>query len=64
MYLETPTSSTEVYIVLATLEFTSDRKRMSVLLRNKQTNELRLYIKGADDKILPLLKEGPVLIRD
>ena len=45
----------EKYTVLHILEFTSDRKRMSVLLRSHTTNQLVLLMKGADDKVLAAL---------
>ena len=45
----------ETYDWLAELEFSSDRKRMSVVLRSHETNELWLYCKGADTVIMPLL---------
>jgi magnesium-transporting ATPase (P-type) len=47
--------TTERYTVLHILEFTSDRKRMSVLLRSHRTNQLVLLMKGADDKVLAAL---------
>jgi magnesium-transporting ATPase (P-type) len=47
--------TTEKYTVLHILEFTSDRKRMSVLLRSHTTNQLVLLMKGADDKVLAAL---------
>eukprot|EP00003_Mantamonas_plastica_P003630 TRINITY_DN1285_c0_g1_i1.p1 TRINITY_DN1285_c0_g1~~TRINITY_DN1285_c0_g1_i1.p1 ORF type:complete len:812 (+),score=295.79 TRINITY_DN1285_c0_g1_i1:1042-3477(+) len=47
----------EQYELLETLEFSSDRKRMSVLVRNEDTDEIFIYIKGADDKILKRLAE-------
>jgi len=37
------------------LEFTSDRKRMSVVLRNLETSEIQLWTKGADSVIEKLL---------
>lgn len=39
------------YEVLRKMEFTSDRKRMSVLLRDPLDNKLKLYVKGADSII-------------
>ncbi|KAG6422236.1 hypothetical protein SASPL_118801 [Salvia splendens] len=42
------------YEVLDTLEFTSDRKRMSVVVRDCQSGEIFLLSKGADETILPL----------
>ncbi|KAM4657419.1 phospholipid-transporting ATPase IK-like [Amazona ochrocephala] len=48
-----------VYKVLAMLDFNSDRKRMSVLVRDPQ-GKIRLYTKGADTVILERLqKRGP-----
>lgn len=42
----------ESYTQLHELEFDSVRKRMSVLVRNNATQQLRLYVKGADDVVL------------
>lgn len=47
----------ETWDVLETFEFTSDRKRMSVLVRDPNTGQLCLYTKGADDVILARLSE-------
>ncbi|NXE28819.1 AT8B3 ATPase, partial [Ardeotis kori] len=47
------------YKVLAMLDFNSDRKRMSVLVRDPQ-GTIRLYTKGADTVILERLqRQGP-----
>ncbi|NWS63999.1 AT8B3 ATPase, partial [Chunga burmeisteri] len=47
------------YKVLAMLDFNSDRKRMSVLVRDPQ-GTIRLYTKGADTVILKRLqRQGP-----
>ncbi|XP_042052630.1 phospholipid-transporting ATPase 2-like isoform X2 [Salvia splendens] len=46
------------YEVLDTLEFTSDRKRMSVVVRECQSGELFILSKGADETILPLTYSG------
>ncbi|KJE94477.1 hypothetical protein, variant [Capsaspora owczarzaki ATCC 30864] len=43
------------YDVLNVLEFNSDRKRMSVIIRTRDTNEIKLLLKGADDVVIPLL---------
>lgn len=45
------------YRLLATLDFTSDRKRMSVLVENEK-KEIKLYTKGADNLVGRLLKPG------
>ncbi|NXD01031.1 AT8B3 ATPase, partial [Certhia familiaris] len=51
--------STRTYEVLAMLDFNSDRKRMSVLVRDPQ-GTIRLYTKGADTVILERLRRrGP-----
>jgi len=47
----------EQYTQLVAFEFTSDRKRMSVLVRNSN-GKLRLYIKGADDMIMARVAAG------
>ena len=39
------------YELLNTLEFDSTRKRMSVIVRDLQTQEIRLICKGADSII-------------
>ncbi|NXE98286.1 AT8B3 ATPase, partial [Menura novaehollandiae] len=50
---------TRTYQVLAMLDFNSDRKRMSVLVRDPQ-GSIRLYTKGADTVILERLRgRGP-----
>ncbi|KAH0795183.1 phospholipid-translocating P-type ATPase, flippase family protein [Histomonas meleagridis] len=43
--------------VMAVLEFTSERKRSSVIIRHPETNEIILYCKGADDLIFQKLKK-------
>lgn len=50
----------ETYTQLAAFEFTSDRKRMSVLLR-MPNGSTRLYVKGADDMIMARLSHDPAL---
>lgn len=49
----------KTFEVLAVNPFNSDRKRMSVLLLNKETNEYILYCKGADNIMIPLCKNSP-----
>ncbi|KAJ6690867.1 PHOSPHOLIPID-TRANSPORTING ATPASE [Salix koriyanagi] len=46
------------YEVLETLEFTSDRKRMSVVVRDCQNGNILLLSKGADEAILPCASAG------
>ncbi len=46
------------YEVLDVLEFTSARRRMSVVVRDTASGEVRLLCKGADTVMLKLLKGG------
>jgi magnesium-transporting ATPase (P-type) len=39
------------YDILQTLEFTSERKKMSIILRDVERGTIRIYTKGADDKL-------------
>ncbi|XP_015256503.1 PREDICTED: probable phospholipid-transporting ATPase VB [Cyprinodon variegatus] len=50
-----PSGEELVFEVLETLTFDSNRKRMSVLVRNPITKEYVLYTKGADYAIMELL---------
>ncbi len=45
----------EEYEQLALLDFTSKRKRMTVLIRTPD-NRVKIYCKGADSMIQPLLR--------
>lgn len=42
------------YELIHTLEFDSERKRMSVLVRDRQRGELVLFCKGADSAMFPV----------
>ncbi|KAI9086650.1 hypothetical protein K1719_031244 [Acacia pycnantha] len=46
------------YEILDTLEFTSDRKRMSVVVKDCQNGKILLLSKGADEAILPFVRAG------
>jgi phospholipid-translocating ATPase len=45
----------EIYTVLKVVEFTSERKRMSVVVRRESDQRIINFIKGADLAILPRL---------
>jgi len=45
----------EKYKLLNTLEFTSSRKRMSVIIKDENDGRIRVLTKGADSVILPRL---------
>ena len=40
------------------MDFSSDRKRMSILVRDLQDDKIKLYSKGADSEIKKRLKAG------
>ena len=60
MRVKTPNSEILQYKLLNTLEFTSARKRMSVVLEDLQTNKLVLLTKGADSVIEKLLAKDTI----
>jgi phospholipid-translocating ATPase len=65
--LQTPFSGdVEKYELLNVLEFTSARKRMSVVVRRKDGNDNRLFLltKGADNVIYERLKAGGDELKD
>ena len=43
----------EVYQIEALLEFSNDRKRMSIIVSHQTTGQLTMYTKGADSHMLP-----------
>lgn len=47
-----------VYELLETLEFTSTRKRASVIVKDKKSGEIRLYCKGADSEVFKRLSSA------
>jgi phospholipid-transporting ATPase len=49
--------TSETWETIIEVPFTSDRKRMSVVVRDPQSHKLILMTKGADSVILPLLNE-------
>ncbi|KJH47798.1 phospholipid-translocating P-type ATPase, flippase [Dictyocaulus viviparus] len=53
----------EEFEVLDVIDFTSDRKRMSVIVRDK-TGVIKLYTKGADTVVLERLVSGSEAIKD
>lgn len=44
--------------ILNVLEFTSDRKRMSVVVRDLSTGRLHLLTKGADETVFRIVRAG------
>ncbi|XP_055617498.1 phospholipid-transporting ATPase IF isoform X2 [Toxorhynchites rutilus septentrionalis] len=58
VYGEAPKEELVRYQRLGVLEFTSDRKRMSVIVRDVQS-QIWLYTKGAESHVLPLCTRTP-----
>jgi magnesium-transporting ATPase (P-type) len=56
-------SATEEYSVVKTFEFSSERKKMSIVVKSKDTGKHYLFTKGADDIIIKLLKEGELKVK-
>ena len=50
------TNSTEMYEILLEFPFDSDWKRMSVICKDIQTDQIMMYMKGADSIMTPWLK--------
>lgn len=46
--IETPNGRRESYSILACFPFTSDSKRMGIILKHIETNRIIFYLKGAD----------------
>ena len=55
------TNTIENFRQMAVLEFSSDRKRMSVIVK-EPNGAISLYMKGADSLITPLLKKNDPLL--
>jgi len=45
---------TRKFMLLGQLDFTADRKRMSVIVQDNETGRYFIYVKGADSKILTM----------
>ena len=52
------------YEKFALLEFNSIRKRMSVIVKDPQTNQTVIYTKGADSIIADLLKKNEPKLKE
>ncbi|KAH7343680.1 hypothetical protein B0J17DRAFT_643413 [Rhizoctonia solani] len=65
MRMQTPVAGIEEFELLNVLEFTSARKRMSVILRKMDPEDRRIFLmcKGADNVIFERLKAGNESLR-
>lgn len=57
-----PKGDVENYEILENFAFTSERKRMGILVRNVETDEHTFYLKGADSAILKVLQNSQEFI--
>ena len=46
--IENPKGQTETYEVLANFPFSSETKRMGIIVKNKETNKIIFFLKGAE----------------
>lgn len=58
LVIRLPSSAKATYDVLQIFEFDSNRKRMSVIVRNRETQIIELLCKGADSVIFPRLSSN------
>ncbi|XP_054549956.1 probable phospholipid-transporting ATPase IIB isoform X2 [Talpa occidentalis] len=56
MQLRTPGGQILTYCVLQLFPFTSESKRMGVIVRDEASGEIALYVKGADAAVAPLVQ--------
>ena len=53
----------ERWLLLNVLEFSSERKRMSVIVKDARSGRIRIYIKGADDRVAERVRQGQDIAR-
>lgn len=51
MKIENPSNKIEEYSILANFPFSSETKRMGILLRHMATNRIIFFLKGADSAL-------------
>lgn len=56
MKLRSPSGDTLEYDILEIFPFTSDSKRMGIVIRDRATDEITFYQKGADVVMAPMVK--------
>ena len=57
MKIENAAGRQETYKILAIFPFTSESKRMGILVRHTESNRIVFFLKGADSAIYPRVKE-------
>jgi len=56
--LKNPLGEQESYEILESFPFSSERKRMGIIIRNKSNGEIRFFMKGADVIMEKIVKES------
>jgi phospholipid-translocating ATPase len=56
MVLRGPENNLLEYDILQVFPFTSETKRMGIIIKDKQTNEIIFYLKGADTVMQPIVQ--------
>lgn len=54
--LTNPYGESTEYDVLENFPFSSETKRMGIIMRNRQTNKIVFYVKGADVAMIPKVR--------
>eukprot|EP00002_Diphylleia_rotans_P011626 TRINITY_DN2292_c0_g1_i8.p1 TRINITY_DN2292_c0_g1~~TRINITY_DN2292_c0_g1_i8.p1 ORF type:complete len:1252 (+),score=261.63 TRINITY_DN2292_c0_g1_i8:42-3797(+) len=64
MYLRTPANTLEGFDILNTFPFTSETKRMGIILREHATDRIVFYMKGADTVMMNIVQESDWLAEE
>jgi phospholipid-translocating ATPase len=56
--LKCPTGAVEEFDILQNFPFSSDTKRMGIIMRHRLSGKLMFYVKGADVAMIPKVKPG------
>lgn len=58
MTIKTPSGRTEEYEILNVFPFTSETKRMGIIVRSKATNKIEFFMKGADVAMMRIVESS------
>ena len=56
--IQTPSTAYEEYDILQNFPFSSDTKRMGIIMRHRISGKLMFYVKGADVVMISKVKPG------
>ena len=57
--LKNPNGEIEEYDILQNFPFSSDTKRMGIIMKHRHSGKIMFYVKGADVAMIPKVKPGP-----